>query len=795
MLKHFLLIARRNMSRQKMHTVILLSGLTIGLTACFWMFYWIIQEWRFEDIHANANRIFRVELKLNDPDGSHLSAATATPLAPLLKAEFPEVASAARIHPFALVNLRFEDRSFSEDHIMAADPALLSMFTFKPVYGNLSGALDDGNAIVLTESVSEKYFGKGVDPVGEILHIDDETGLRVTAVIRDLPVNTHLDFTILIPLNLAHRMGREISPDHWNRLDEIHTYILLNDQASRRDLEAKIASIQSARVQDSRDLLYLRPLKQIHFASDVIYDFAVHADKRMLYGLSLIAFMVFIMACVNFITLTSAMTLKQRHAIGVRKVYGANRYQMISQMMTEIFLNTGLAVIAALLCIELTKPVFARLTSRPVSSISIGDVHSVFLLMGLALLMDIVIGVLPAIRFSAIKSVEAFRNTRGTGLVRKGAVHPLILLQFIMVIGLVSGTVIIQQQLHYMMRKPAGYAHERLISVPLAMPMGTGIRSERFDIFRDALMQHAAIQNVTMTTTSPENIATAAGEAEWEGQPPDRSVMVHWCSVWYDYFETLELAITDGRDFSREFPNDMGDNYILNQTAVDQMGLKDPVGKSFSLFGKKGVIVGVVQDFHYRSLHTAIEPIAFDMAPWYNHILLVRLAPGRDQEGLTILESTWKEFNPGYPFECESVSSAYERLYQGERNTETLLGLFAFLAMVLACLGLLGIASFFTDARTKEIGIRKVLGASAFGVLGLLTKDFVRWILIANLIAWPVAYYAMNKWLQGFAYRIDLTIWPFLLSGLTALIITLLTVSWQAVRAAMANPVKSLRYE
>ena len=798
MLKHNLITALRAMSKQKMQTLILLGGMAIGLTVSFWMVYWLVQEFTYENVHENADRIYRVEMELNNPGGTQLGSATPTPLAPLLKREYPEIAEVARLHPFAEVTLHYEELSFTEDRIMAVDPAFLSVFTLEPLYGSLDGALDNENSVVLTEAVAEKYFGKDVNPVGERLTIDVDRSVIVTAVIRDLPSNTHLDCELLIPLLLADQMGREIALETWHRFDEIHTYVLLSKNTSWRELEAKIASLQTERVNEGNDRLYLRPLNDIHFATDVLHDFAAHTDKRMLYGLTFIALLVFVMACINFVLLTSAMTLKRRKSLDLRKVYGAGNHHIATQIMTEAFLYSGVAAIAALLCVELTRPLFSSLIAQPVSGAALFSGETLILGIGLTVLMGVAVGIFPAMRFSQLRAATVFRNSSHGHHGR--SFHPLMVVHFVLTIALISGAIIVRQQMHYMQETSPGYDRDRLVSIPMTMPLGTGIRSERFGAFSASLMQHPGIRNVTMSFTSPENIATSAGEASWEGQSPDESVMVHWCSIWFDYFETLGIDIVEGRGFSSDFPGDINNdgrtgNYILNETAVKRLGLEDPIGKSFTLYGKTGRIVGVAEDFHYQSFREPIEPVAFSMLPWMNTTLIVRLSPEKVSKSLAAIESVWKKFNPDTPFEYEFTSSAYLQLYESERRIETLVGLFTILAIVLACLGLLGIVGFLTEHRTKEIGVRKVLGASVTGILGMLTTDIVKWILLANLAAWPLAWHIITQWLQNYAYHIDVTIWPFLLAGLATLIIALLTVSWQAVRAATANPVESLRYE
>lgn len=798
MLKHNLITALRAMAKQKMQTFILLSGMAIGLTVSFWMFYWLIQEFSFENVHANADHIYRVELEMNDPDGIHYGSATPTPLAPLLEREFPEVVESVRLHPFAYLTLHHGDQSFSEDRIMAVDPSIFSIFTFRTLHGELQHSLNVENSIVLTKSFAEKYFGEDVNPVGNHLDIDEDLSLAVTAVIEDLPINTHLNFEALIPLELADQMGREIAQEQWHRFDEIHTYVLLDENADWRELEEKIAPIHDQYVQETSDQLYLQPLKEIHFASNVLHDFANHTDKRTMYGLALISLLVFVMACINFVTLTSAMTLKRRTAIDLRKVYGAERRHIIKQILTEAFLYTGVAAGVALICIELTRPMFIQLTSQAAFQANLFPKDVIVLVIVLALVMGIVVGIFPALKFSGFRPGDTFRSS--SRITQSNRIfNPLILVQFILTIALITGTIVIQDQITFMQEKSPGFDRDQLVSVPMSMPLGTGIRSERFDAFHDELMRYPGIQNVTMTVASPENIETSAGDASWEGQQEGESVQVHWNSIWFDYFETLGVDIVEGRGFSSDYPGDVnngdGGNYVLNQTAVERMGLEEPVGKMFSLYGKTGKIVGVVEDFHYRPLNVPIEPMAFDMLPWYNAVLLVRLSPENISESLISIESTWAEFNPGIPFEYEFVSSAYRQLYDAEQNTKTLVGLFTVLAIILASLGLLGIVAFFAERRTKEIGIRKVMGATVSGIVGLLTKNFVKWIVLANVIAWPIAWVATSRWLQNYAYHIDLTLMPFILAGVSALVIAMLTVSWQAIRAARANPIESLRSE
>ncbi|MBN2411179.1 ABC transporter permease, partial [candidate division KSB1 bacterium] len=692
-----------------------------------------------------------------------------------------------------------ENKRFVEDRILAVDPEFFKIFDFTVLSGDPGQALRDPNSIVITRKIAEKYFGR-TDVQGEQLKLENRHFVNINAVIENLPANTHLDFDMLIPLTLARQKGREIFPDVWHRFDEICTYVLLQKKYPHEILNPKIAALKQSFSPEWDDELYLQPITKIHTSPEIEYNMAPSMDIKLVYIFSAIAAFILLIACINFINLSTARAAHRSKEIGLRKVIGASRGGLIKQLLGESVAFSLLAFLIAALLVKVFMPVLRNLTGHNMTFHLWQHWTAILIFILFALLIGIVAGIYPAFYLSGYQPLQNIKRqnyARGQGGNLRRA---LVVFQFSISILLIIGTIIVYSQLSYMKNKQPGYNKENLLSIPLNMPPGEGIFSPKFENFRAELLAYPGVLGVTMACCSPEDVGTSAGEASWDGKPDDYKLLVRWNVVFFDYFETLDVPVVAGRSFSRDYPGDIneGDNrngFILNEAAVKAMGVKDPLNINFELYNNRGPVVGVVKDFHYRSFRSNIEPMAFFINPFFNRVVLVRVEPANVQQSIRHIRETWEKFAAAYPFEYSFVSEEYEKNYAGEERILTFIQYFSALAILIACMGLFGLSAYDTEQRSREIGVRKVTGASIRSIVILLSREFSKWVLAANLIAWPVAWFVCNNWLQNFAYRINIELWVFIVAGFLAFVIAFITVAFQTVKAAMANPVEVLRYE
>lgn len=789
MFKNYLKIAIRSLFKHKTYTIINIFGLSVGLACCILILLFIKNETSYDKFHKNADQIYRVIYEFRWRESPSQTAKTQAPLAPAILDEYPEVLNAVRFtsHQFELIT--YGKKQFWEKGIMLADPSVFDVFTFPLIEGDPKTALRDPSAIVLTEGMAKKYFGD-LNPMGKILSFgDDRTkDYTVTGILKDIPKSSQLQFDCLI--SFENQRGN-IGWGQWNYT----TYILLPPGYSSLDLEKKFSRLVGKHMGEEaeiKSLLHLQPLTRIHLHSNLRNDLPTNRNITHVYLFGGVALLILLLASINFINLVTARSTLRGKEVGLRKVVGANQKQLVLQFLGESILLSLFAFLLSLILVELLLPIFNELSGKDMTFHFLHDFWFLMSLISLMFVVGILSGIYPAFVIARFQPASIFRKTSGSRLSGHSLFlrNFLVVTQFVISVLFLFSTAIFHHQMHFIEKKNLGYTREHLVVLPIFYKE---VKAE-YALLKSEVLRSAHVVNATATTFLPTDYGFYQN-TWWEGLPEDdRQNMMNWLPVDHDFVKTLNLEIKSGRDFSLEYPTDNKGAYILNESAVAEIGWDDPLGKQFEII-ERGKVVGIVKDFHFQSLHHKIQPLALTIYPQGYKYLLVKVKAGEVSESLQFLEEKWKEFFPGKLFEYSFFEEDFDRIYQSETRLVKTFDTVSGLAILIACLGLFGLTSFLTVRRTKEIGIRKVLGAAVSDILMLLSKDIIKLVLLANVIALPLSYMIINRWLQNFAYRVDVNVLMFVLVCTVSLFTALATVAFQAVRAAMADPVDTLRYE
>jgi putative ABC transport system permease protein len=791
MLKNYLKIAIRIIQRHKSYSFIKISGLSIGMACCILILLFVRYELSFDDFHKNKDRIHRVMSELDLSHGSEIVPITALPLAPALKNDLQEVSNVTRItgeyHRLFSIG---DDNFFEEVNYVDAD--FFQVFTFPLITGDPKAALSEPFSVVISEKIAKKYFGKA-DPVGKTVLFQNSQDYKITGVMENIPGNSHLRFDILISFSSRNNEER-VKGNYWDRFSNDYTYVLLAEGADPSELESKFPSFMAKHipVEDDQYNLHLQTLKDIHF-SRFNYDIARRINKDYLYGYPAIAFFILIIACINFMNLATARSSGRAKEVGIRKVVGARRAQLIKQFFTESVLMAILSLAGSVGLVLLFLPKFNQFIRRELTLDLFSDMGLLLGLLAISLFVGFVSGSYPALILSAFKPARVLRKAfekKANGLSFRAVTS---VLQFSISIVLIFATAVVYAQIHYMKKKDLGFNAEQIISITLT---SHAVR-EKTEVFKSEILRDPSILSACASFGTPASGNGSGRSYIPEGYPEGEWIHMETLFIDYDFIDTYGLTLTRGRNFSREYSTDIENAFILNETAVKKLGWEDPLGKRFSEedAGVEAKVIGVVKDFHLEPTMYEIAPMVLTLRPYEFSHISAKINQEDTSKALIFLEAKWKEFAPEYPFEYVFVDEKFDRYYNFERRQGQLFTYCSILAIFISCMGIFGLASFTAEKRTKEIGIRKVLGASVGGIVVLLSKEFVKWVLVANIIGWPVAYFVMNRWLQGFAYRVNIGIWMFAFSAFLVLIIALLTVSYQSIKTALADPINSLRYE
>jgi len=789
MFSNYFKVAIRNILRQKGYSLINIFGLAIGLTCALLILLWVQDELSYDRFHENAENIYRVEQDQNYSGRLYHVNVTQWPAAPAWKDGIPEVLQATRIGRTGGQSYRNGDIAFIEQDVRAVDPDFFSMFDFPFKYGNPENALDDPYSIVLDEETAIKYFGD-VDPIGNVLTVNGDLDLTVTGVLFDPPKNTVIEPKLLVSIEFAKNVGSY--NDSW-RSNYIQTYILLQSDSNVEDVNSKLTEVvNNNRSDESLTKYMVDPLTKIHLYGYFGYD-SSNKSIVFVYLFSIIAGFILLIASINFMNLATARSAKRAREIGIRKVVGANRLSLILQFISESTLIAIFALLVALIFVLLFLPGFNQIASKEIAAISLLSGKFIFGMIIITITTGLISGSYPAFFLSAFRPVKVLKGQLSTG--RSQTLRKiLVTFQFTLTILLIISTFTIYQQLKYMQNKDLGFDYENVISINIR-----GTIKDSYDALKLELTQIPQVQNVTASSENPTNIGSNSSGIDWNGKDPDYSFVVGICSADFDYVETLGIEMLDGRSYSKNFPNDITDDdgtaYMINETLFNMMGKESVINENIKFSGGEGPIIGVMKDFNFKSVHNEIEPLALILYPGWFDVMLIKLAPGSNAENLKAVEKAWYKILPDYPFEYRYLAEDFERMYAIEIGAGKLLQYLTVLVLIISSLGLLGLSSFTAEQRTKELGVRKVLGASISNLMFLMISQFTKWVFVAMAIAFPLAYYLMNQYLENYAYRINLPISVFILSGLLAIVVAILTVSYQAAKAAMVNPAKALKYE
>jgi putative ABC transport system permease protein len=727
------------------------------------------------------------------------------PWGPAMVEEFPEVLKAVRIKPpDSRWVISHEERKFPEKGLYFADPTFFEVFDVEMVVGDPETALDAPYSMVITEEMAEKYFGEE-DPIGKILVGDNWMNFNITGIMKKHPSFTHMDYDFLVNFETLSRAIDPINKQpyygditrNWQNF-RIYTYLLLDANADPDIVDTKMRAmleehlgmmVRAAGVELNP---YLQKLTDIHLKSNLEGEIGPTGDESYIYIFSAVAIFILLIACINFMNLSTARSENRAKEVGIRKVVGADRGQLIKQFLGESLTFTFVASIFAGIAVLFLLSPFNAIAEKNISASSLINVQTVLLLIGLVLIIGVASGSYPAFLLSAFRPAEVLSGKKhmgaSGGLLRK----ILVVVQFAISVFLIIGLSVIYSQMGYIKNRPLGYDKENIFAIPLSDPAPRST----YDSYKTTLLSNSQVTHVSAASTLPGGLFGIA-LLRPVGRPANENLTIQWMVVDYDFIETFGLELYEGRDFSREFATDMNQALMLNEEAVKQFTFESGLDIRLTGGGPGNLpVVGVLNDYYFKSLHQKLEPFALLLGEeqGFNWVF-IKTTEESMPSVMQFAEQEWGRINPGHPFEYTFVDRNNDMMYQSEMKLSRPISIFSGITIYIACLGLFGLASFTVVQRTKEIGMRKILGASAGGIIVILSKEYVKWIVIANVFAWPLAYYFMRKWLAGFAYHTDLNIIAFIASGLLALIIALLTVSAQTFKAATANPVDSLRYE
>jgi putative ABC transport system permease protein len=804
MIFNYLKTALRNIKKYPTYSVINIAGLAIGMACVILILLYIKDELSYDRFHEKADRIYRVVDSFDVPGGiSRDYAFTSAPFAPNLKRDFSEVEDAVRLLGRRHM-VTYEDKKYYEDFLFYADASVFNIFTFPLIAGNPDTALVAPNTIVISESTALKYFGND-EPLSRTLHINEQDYV-VMGVMKDMPKNSHFYAQIFASMK-THENDPELQEQFfqsWAR-HEFYTYLLLQEGTSYEDLQAKLpAFIEKYAAQEIRTILggslssRLQPLKSIHLHSHLQMEIKPNGDIKYVAIFSVIALFILLIACVNFINLATARSVNRSKEVGLRKVVGASRYQIIQQFLGESLFFTLFAFILALLVIVLVLPLFNSLTGKEIAMNYLTN----FILLGslgvLLIFVGLISGSYPAFFVSRFQPAYVLKKPisirSGKSYLRKG----LVIFQFTTSIILFIATAVVLDQLDFLRNRKLGFDKEHVVVIPLR---SNTIRTNA-EAIKAELMQNPNIVCGTITIGVPGGIV--AGDAiKLVTEEGKKTLTMKMIYTDHDYVKAMGMEIVEGRDFSKEMMTDATEAFLINEAAVRELMLKNPLetqlewgGEEYSYgIHKKGRVIGVVKDFQFQSLRDAIDPLIIHVWSQNTFVFALRIQPDDIPGTLAFIESKWKDLDPAHPFEYSFMDETFDRIYRGEEKLSQIFSVFSMLAISIAALGLFGLALFMVEQRTKEIGVRKVLGASVGNIFTLLSREFAILVLLANLFAWPTAYFLMRKWLESFAYRVDIGVWIFIFAAVITFVIALFTISFQAMRAALANPIKSLRYE
>jgi predicted permease len=784
MIKNYFRIAFRNIQRHKGYSSINIIGLALGMACCILIILWVKDELATDRYHEKLDSLYLVRTIQHYGSEVTRGAGTVPALAPVLKSEYPEVLNAARIsNGQAEYLLEYGDKQFKE-RMQMADPEIFELFTFPLIRGNLEEAFGDPYVMILSKTIADKIFGSE-DPVGKTLILNKKEEFRVVGVMKDIPHNSTIRFHIWAPLELTTKWWRPNYLNTWYNL-AFRTYVEMADNVDVAAFNEKIFN----RIRQSNPNTNSEPF--IYPYGKVYLDYWGRMANVRIF--SLIAFVILVIACINFMNLSTARSAHRAREVGLRKVVGAQRKQVMHQFFGESLIFTFVSLGVSLFTVRMLLPAFRNLTAKPLPIKEFMDPGILIGISAVTVVTGLFSGSYPALFLSSFRPVAVLKGGHSTSSKGGSLRKSLVVLQFALSVMLIIGTAVIYNQVRFMKNKSLGFDKEHLVYVRIE-----GDMLDKIPSIKNELLQHPGIQSVTASSHSPTGVYNNGQDWDWEGRDPNVNPLVTYFGVDPDFRQTFKMELVRGESFRQATGHAMT-SVIINERFADIMGMPDVIGARLSQGNTNLQIIGVVKDFHFTPVNREIGPAIIYYDPTFKtfqtyRYIFARLNPGDIPKSIAHIEKTVKAFNPGFPFEYQFLDNDYDQMYRGMEREMAVVRTFTILAILISCLGLFGLAAYTAEQRTKEIGIRKVMGASVPGIVVLLSKDYAKWVLLANIIAWPVSYLLMRGWLQEYHYRIGLGLPIFLLAAAISVLIAQVTVSYQAIRAARTNPVNSLRYE
>ena len=803
MIKNYLKVAIRNIIKHKGFSIINIVGLAIGIACSILILLFVAHELSYDKFHEKAERIHRIAVRASVGDTKIRQTYSSSATFKKLLEDFPEIEVAVKFLKLGRTPINLGEKTFFESRFFAVDSTFFDVFTIPLIHGNPKTVLANPNTMVISKNTALKYFG-GTDAVGKILRADfsydpGSIDFEITGVSENVPANSHFHYDLLVS---SATFPTYINDPGWSSNNFI-SYVVLKEGTSSEWFDAKLKEFTRKHMGGERfDAwvakgnfweYFLQPVTKIHLNSDLNGEFEANGNETYVYIFSAISIIILLIACINFMNLSTAKSSLRAKEVGMRKVVGSGRNRLVVQFLSESVLLSFISLALGMVIVISLLPLYKNLIGRQLEIHYFDNFIVIPSLLALGLIVGVISGAYPAFFLSSFKPISALKGktigSKGGSWLR----NILVIFQFTISIFLIIGTLVVNQQLKFFQNIKLGFDKKQVLVIRNPGSLGNNIVP-----FKEALRKQSSIIDVSGSNTLPGRGFSNIG---FGAEGVDKSFTLNLCVCDYDFLDTLKLELVQGRFFSRDFITD-SHAAVLNEKAVELLGWDDPIGKKINNWARNRgnfTVIGVIKDYHYESLHQEIRPMAlFLSGGYYTNVessISVRLNTENISETIKYAGNTWNDFAHNMPFEYSFLDEDYDNLYINEKQTRKLFSIFSFLAIFIACLGLFGLASFIADQKTKEIGIRKVLGASVPGIVKVLNKRFVKWVLIANFTAWPIAWFMMNKWLQNFAYRIELSWWMFILAAVLALLVALITVSFQTVKAALKNPIDSLRYE
>jgi ABC-type antimicrobial peptide transport system permease subunit len=780
MFNNYLKVTLRNFKKYKFFTLINIVGLASAMVCSILIFLWVMDELSFDKYHEHAEDLYIIAQTIELGKGKTVTVSTApSAAAPALKNDYPEVIQSTRLTWGFGLGVAYGDKFFNE-RIRFTDASIFKMFSYPILQGDPVNPFKDVNSIVISEQMAKKYFGDQ-NPLGKMLKVDNKHSLMVSAVMKNIPQNSTFGFHFLVPLTFWESQG--IKLNRWSSND-FYTFVQLRPLVDPEVFSKKIANLQSQHLKDYNADMFLFPYTKLR-----LYSVDGGSGRiKSVYIFILVALAVLLVACINFINLTIARAKNRSREVILRKVVGSNRHELVKQFFGESFLMVIISMMVALILVTLLLPVFNTMVNKELSLASGSSLHIIIGIVIMVFLTGVISGIYPALVISAFNPAQTLKDASGTGPKRSRLKKVLVVSQFTLSVILIVATLVVYQQLQFMHNKDMGLNKDNVLCIK-----GNDGIVKGFETLKNEWLKRPEILNVSTSMLRPSRMTMFDANWQWEGKDPGKKVEINKNWVGYDFAKTFKIKMVEGRFYSPEFPGDRRGSIVINETLAKLMGPGSPVGKPFWRGSDKRVIIGIIEDFHHQPLDRKSGPLMLHLNNNRVENIYVRLASQDIPKSLSYIEDTFRKINPNSPYQAQFLDEIYGQMYQSYHQFGEIFFSFTILVIMISCLGLLGLVSFLGQLKAREIGIRKVLGASVNNILWLLSQEFLVLVFIANMIAWPVSYLLMRSWLEGFAYRTSITGWIFSLAILISLVLALVTISYQAIKAAMTDPAKTLR--